>query len=58
MTPRGKRGKLKSEFPTLPTGLGNPAKAKAPDSHIPTAPAAGLYQRTGEEKMEPELNSS
>jgi len=30
MTPRGKRGKLKnpSEFSTLSTGLGNPAKNK------------------------------
>jgi len=26
----------KSEFPTLSTGLGNPAKTKAPDFHIST----------------------
>jgi len=37
-----KTQKPKSEFPTLSTRLGNPAKTKAPDFHISTAPAAGL----------------
>jgi hypothetical protein len=32
--------KKQSEFPTLPSALGNPAKNKTPDFHIPTAPAA------------------
>jgi len=39
----------KSEFPTLSTGLGNPAKTKAPDFHISTAPAAA-YIITKEQK--------
>jgi hypothetical protein len=34
--------KTQSEFSTLSTGLGNPARAKAPDFHISTAPTAGL----------------
>jgi hypothetical protein len=50
--------KNKSEFPTLPTGLGNPAKNKAPDSHISTAPTAGLYKKEGKSEMAPEQNSS
>jgi hypothetical protein len=39
--------KNKTEFPTLSTGLGNPAKG-TPDSHISTAPAASLYQDKGQ----------
>jgi len=35
----------KNEFPTLSTGLGNPAKNKTPDSHISTAPAADLHKK-------------
>jgi len=38
-----KTQKPTSEFSTLSTGLGNPAKTKAPDFHISTAPAAALY---------------
>jgi hypothetical protein len=34
--------KTQSEFSTLSTGLVNPAKTKAPDFHISTAPAAAL----------------
>jgi hypothetical protein len=42
MTRGGKRGKLKKpkRVSPLSTALGNPAKARTPDSHIPTAPAA------------------
>jgi hypothetical protein len=43
MTPRGKPGKLQQRVSTLSTGLGNPAKS-TPDSHLSTAPAAGLHQ--------------
>jgi hypothetical protein len=39
-----KTQKPKSEFSPLSTGLGNPAKTKAPDFHISTAPAAALYR--------------
>ena len=45
MTPRGKRGKLKkpkASFPLFPPGLEIRQKAKTPDFHISTAPAAGL----------------
>jgi hypothetical protein len=49
--------KSKNEFPTLPTGLGNPAKNKAPDFHISTAPAAGRYKE-GKNQMASEQNSS
>jgi hypothetical protein len=38
--------KSQSEFPTLSTGLGNPAKS-VPDFHIPTAPAAGFILKMG-----------
>jgi hypothetical protein len=37
--------KNKSEFPTLSTGLGSPARTRTPAFHISTAPAAGLYKR-------------
>jgi len=36
--------KTTSEFSTLSTALGNPAKTKAPDFHISTAPAATLWR--------------
>jgi len=45
MTPGGKRGKLKkpkASFPLVPPGLEIRQKAKTPDFHISTAPAAGL----------------
>jgi hypothetical protein len=42
--------KSKSGFPTLSTGLGNPARTRTPAFHISTAPAAGLYK--GEAKDE------
>ena len=51
----------KNEFPTLSTGLGNPAQGQ-PDSHISTAPAAGLFMRKemrkDEEKTEFQLTDS
>jgi hypothetical protein len=37
------------EFPTLSTGLGNPAKS-VPDFHITTAPATGLILKEEEKK--------
>jgi hypothetical protein len=37
--------KDKSEFPTLSSALGNPAKTKAPDFHIPTATAAAVSHK-------------
>ena len=53
MTPPGKRGKLKSEFPTLSTGLGNPAKNKSagfPHFHR----AGGGFISSLKNKNEPE----
>jgi hypothetical protein len=50
--------KSKGEFPTLSTGLGNPARTKTPDFHISTAPAAGSQYKGGKAKMRPEQNSS
>jgi hypothetical protein len=41
--------KSQSEFPTLSTGLGNPAKS-VPDFHIPTARAAGPILNEEEKK--------
>ncbi|MGH9624857.1 MAG: hypothetical protein ACRD4G_11025 [Bryobacteraceae bacterium] len=35
----------KASFPLFPPGLEIRPKTKTPDFHIPTAPAAGLYQQ-------------
>jgi hypothetical protein len=40
-TKAGKTPKTKTSFPTLPSTLGNPAKTRTPDSHIPTARPQG-----------------
>jgi len=39
----------KGEFPTLSTGLGNPAKS-LPDFHITTAPTASFILKEEEKK--------
>ena len=39
MTARGKRGKPKSRFPTLPTALGNPQEQRIPTFTTATAAA-------------------
>jgi hypothetical protein len=50
--------KNQSEFSTLSTGLGNPAKNKSagfPHSHRADG---GFHTQDGEEKMQPQPNSS
>jgi hypothetical protein len=50
--------KNKDEFPTLPTGLGNPAKNKAPDFHISHRAGRRAYIRRRKSQMALEQNSS
>jgi len=61
MPPRGKRGKLKkqNEFPTLSTGLGNPAKSESAGfPHFHSAGCRIIYKKGDQEKMNQEPNSS
>ena len=46
----------KASFPLFPPGL--EIRQTAPDFHISTAPAAGLYPQKRTKKMNPETNSS
>jgi hypothetical protein len=57
MPPRGKRGKL-PERVSHPFHRAWKSGKGQPDSHIPTAPAAGLILKEGDKKMKREPNSS